>query len=208
MTFNCFGKRVAFVEYKRDYDRIFLKKVLKDYPDRPIFLSSEYAFLKDELKTEGRDVKIICGCTPRDLINEKKPLILFSGSFYRNWFFDCDCVLVDMVSKEVIECSKKIKDLKTKFILFMNSKYVALVFSLKSGQFFENLGTIESKVSEIVKDYDLVFFTDDVYEETLINLRYDFYIFTCCPRVLEKLSLELKRISIHYLDFLRFKEFL
>ncbi|NPA85821.1 MAG: hypothetical protein GXO42_00205 [bacterium] len=163
-----------------------------------VLLTESFTYLEDFLRRELGCIVLVAGGCCRISVPGKL-VVLAHGNFYKRLEVRAKTAyLLDPVTLEV--CPIELQERKIPVEL-LRGKWVAVVVCLKSGQAadLEEAERLQEKLARIAASVDIVVFRDNVTEEQLVNLGYDWYVLTCCPRVVD--SLELPRVvCAHWLE--------
>ncbi|RLJ02532.1 MAG: diphthamide biosynthesis enzyme Dph2 [Candidatus Aenigmatarchaeota archaeon] len=172
-----------------------LKKEISKIKEKKLSIYSSEPFRKvlDDLEKfllkVGKEViekKIILGCSEIEQKGEAN-VFVGSGKFHplalhgKTYFLNLEKnKLEDMTEEIEREEMKK----QARISKFKEAKKIGILISTKPGQFYKDYEKIKEKLEKEGKEAEIVIM-DEIKNEKLIDLDFDAYLNTACPRILD-----------------------
>jgi 2-(3-amino-3-carboxypropyl)histidine synthase len=178
-----------------------LKKELKKLKETEISIYTSEPYKKSldvleiYLKKNGKNIinkKIILGCSEIEQKGEAN-IFVGSGKFHcfalkgKTYFLDLEKSRLEEVTNLI---RKEEMKRQARLAKFKEAKKVGILVSKKPGQFYGDYEKLKEKLEKEGKDANILIF-DEITDEKLLGLNYDFYVNTACPRILDSVSLPL-----------------
>ena len=145
--------------------------------------------LEKILENQGKKIgekKIILGCS-RPKARGEANLFVGSGRFHslslrgKTYFLDLEMNRLEDVTHMI---EKEERKRQARIEKFKEAKRIGILLSKKPGQFYRDYRELKQKLEKEGKEVEILIF-DEITNEKLLGLGFDYYVNTACPRILD-----------------------